>query len=31
MLISLIVNGVIEAMVGWLGNYFTGGFSAILL
>jgi len=31
MLISLVVNGVIEAMVGWLGNYFTGNFSAILL
>ncbi|RYZ30527.1 MAG: YihY/virulence factor BrkB family protein [Sphingobacteriales bacterium] len=31
MLISLIVNGVIEAMVGWLGNYFTGGVSAVLL
>ncbi|HUQ67617.1 MAG TPA: YihY/virulence factor BrkB family protein [Flavitalea sp.] len=31
MLITLIVNGVIEAMVGWLGNYFTGNFSAVLL
>ena len=31
MLITLVVNGVIEAMVGWLGNYFTGGISAVLL
>jgi membrane protein len=31
MLISLIVNGVIEAMVGWLGTYFTSKFSAVLL
>lgn len=31
MLISLVVNGVIEAMVGWLGNYFAGDFSATLL
>jgi len=31
MLISLVVNGVIEVMVGWLGNYFTGGVSAVLL
>lgn len=31
MLISLVVNGIIEAMVGWFGNYFTGGVFAILL
>lgn len=31
MLISLVVNGVIEAMMGWLGQYFAGGFSAVLL
>ena len=31
MLISLVVNGVIEVMVGWLGNYFTSKFSAVLL
>lgn len=31
MLISLIINGVIEAMMGWLGNYFAGGISAVVL
>lgn len=31
MLVSLIVNGVIEVMVGWLGNYFSGDVSAMLL
>lgn len=31
MLISLVVNGVIEAMMGWLGQYFAGGISAVLL
>lgn len=31
MLISLVVNGVIEGMVGWLGSHFTGSFSAVLL